>query len=360
MKKVYLVLENGKVFEGTSIGAEGEVIGEVVFTTGMTGYIETLTDPSYYGQIVCQTFPLIGNYGVMKEDFESKKIHLKGYIVRDLCDTPSNFRSQGTLDELLKEQNLVGICGIDTRELTKIVRESGVMNGIITSDPKLSPEKLKALKEYTIKDAVASTSCKQKEVYSPKGEPKNKVALLDYGIKKSIIDKLVRRGCEVTVYPHDTTAEAIIATKPDGIMLSNGPGDPKENVFEIEQLKKLFASKIPMFGICIGHQLLALAMGAQTYKLKYGHRGGNQPVKDLLTQRVYVSTQNHGYAVDSNTIPEDLASVSFVNVNDGTCEGINYKGTKTFSVQFHPEACAGPMDTGYLFDRFIENMEENK
>lgn len=359
MKKVYLILENGKVFEGESIGAEGEVIGEVVFTTAMTGYLETLTDPSYYGQMVCQTFPLIGNYGVMEEDFESPHSFVKGYIVRDVCDTPSNFRSQGKLDDMLKKLGVIGICGIDTRELTKIVRESGVMNAIITDKPTLDPAKKKQLDEYVIKDAVKSVSCTQKRVVCTVKKPKKRVALLDYGIKKNIIEKLARRGCEVTVFPHNTSADEIINFAPDGIMLSNGPGKPEENTYEITQIKKLVKSGIPMFGICIGHQLLALSQGAKTYKLKYGHRGGNQPVKDLESGRVYVSTQNHGYAVDNDTIPKS-AKVTFVNVNDGTCEGIDYKNSNVFSVQFHPEACAGPLDTGYLFDRFMENMEERK
>ncbi len=359
MKKVYLILENGKVFEGESIGAEGEVIGEVVFTTAMTGYLETLTDPSYYGQMVCQTFPLIGNYGVMEEDFESPHSFVKGYIVRDVCDTPSNFRSQGKLDDMLKKLGVIGICGIDTRELTKIVRESGVMNAIITDKPTLDPAKKKQLDEYVIKDAVKSVSCTQKRVVCTVKKPKKRVALLDYGIKKNIIEKLARRGCEVTVFPHNTSADEIINFAPDGIMLSNGPGNPEENTYEITQIKKLVKSGIPMFGICIGHQLLALSQGAKTYKLKYGHRGGNQPVKDLESGRVYVSTQNHGYAVDNDTIPKS-AKVTFVNVNDGTCEGIDYKNSNVFSVQFHPEACAGPLDTGYLFDRFMENMEGRK
>ncbi len=359
MKKVYLILENGKVFEGESIGAEGEVIGVVVFTTAMTGYLETLTDPSYYGQMVCQTFPLIGNYGVMEEDFESPHSFVKGYIVRDVCDTPSNFRSQGKLDDMLKKLGVIGICGIDTRELTKIVRESGVMNAIITDKPTLDPAKKKQLDEYVIKDAVKSVSCTQKRVVCTVKKPKKRVALLDYGIKKNIIEKLARRGCEVTVFPHNTSADEIINFAPDGIMLSNGPGNPEENTYEITQIKKLVKSGIPMFGICIGHQLLALSQGAKTYKLKYGHRGGNQPVKDLESGRVYVSTQNHGYAVDNDTIPKS-AKVTFVNVNDGTCEGIDYKNSNVFSVQFHPEACAGPLDTGYLFDRFMENMEERK
>ena len=247
----------------------------------MTGYLETLTDPSYYGQMVCQTFPLIGNYGVMEEDFESPHSFVKGYIVRDVCDTPSNFRSQGKLDDMLKKLGVIGICGIDTRELTKIVRESGVMNAIITDKPTLDPAKKKQLDEYVIKDAVKSVSCTQKRVVCTVKKPKKRVALLDYGIKKNIIEKLARRGCEVTVFPHNTSADEIINFAPDGIMLSNGPGNPEENTYEITQIKKLVKSGIPMFGICIGHQLLALSQGAKTYKLKYGHRGGNQPVKDL-------------------------------------------------------------------------------
>lgn len=359
MKKAYLILQNGKVFEGTAIGAEGEAIGEVVFNTSMTGYIETLTDPAYYGQIVCQTFPAIGNYGIMKEDFESDKMYLKGYIVRDLCDEPSNFRSQGKLDDLLKEQNIVGISGIDTRELTKILRENGSMNGIITASPELDENKKKALAEYSVKDAVANVSCKQKKVFESKCAQKFNVAMMDYGVNKNVIEKLTKRGCKVTLFPHDTKAEDVLAIKPDGIMLSEGGGNPEEAKFEIEQIKKLLQSKLPIFAICLGHQLLAIAKGAKTYKLRYGHHG-NQPVKDVKSDRVYVSAVNHGYAVDAESFKKNVAVVSFVNVNDGTCEGLDYVGEKVFSVQFRPESCEGAMDTGYLYDRFIENMEDKK
>lgn len=359
MKKVYLILENGCVFEGQGFGAEGEVIGEVVFTTAMTGYLETLTDPSYFGQMVVQTFPLIGNYGVIPEDFESRKVYLSAYIVRDVCDAPSNFRNQGTLDAFLKEQNIVGISGIDTRQLTKIVRESGVMNGIITSNPELTEEMKKKVHDFVIRKAVASTSCEEKEIVAAVGEKKRTVVLMDYGLKRNIARELSKRGCEVIIMPHDTKAEDVIKLNPDGIMLSNGPGDPKENVFEIEQINKMFHSGIPMFGICLGHQLTAISQGSNTYKLKYGHRGANQPVKNLETGRVYVSTQNHGYAVDGDTLPPQ-AKVSYINVNDGTCEGINYSDENVFTVQFHPEACGGPLDTRFLFDEFIKRMEARK
>lgn len=358
MDKVYLILASGDVFEGTSIGAQGEAVGEVVFTTAMTGYLETITDPSYYGQIVVQTFPLIGNVGVIPEDFESSGIRLKGYIVRDLCEYPSNFRCKGKLGDFLKEQGIIGIQGIDTRHLTKIVRERGVMNGIITSSPKLTAAQKKMLKEYTVKGAVQETSCKEKYVVAANGEKKRSVALIDYGSKSNIERELVKRGCEVTVFPCSTPAEEIIAGKFDGVMLSNGPGDPADNVFEIEQVRKIMDSKLPVFGICLGHQLMALSQGAKTSKLKYGHRGGNQPAMEVDTGRIYVTSQNHGYAVDGSTIPADKGYVSFINVNDGTCEGVNYTKANAFSVQFHPEACAGPLDTRFLFDRFISRMEE--
>ncbi len=357
MDKVYLILASGDVFEGTSIGAKGETVGEVVFTTAMTGYLETITDPSYYGQIVVQTFPLIGNVGVIPEDFESSGIRLKGYIVRDLCEYPSNFRCKGRLGDFLKEKGIIGIQGIDTRHLTKIVRERGVMNGIITSSPTLTSAQKKALKAYSIKGAVQETSCTEKYVMPASGEKKFSVALIDYGSKSNIERELVKRGCEVTVYPCSASAEEILAGKYDGVMLSNGPGDPADNTYEIAQVKKIMDGKIPVFGICLGHQLMALSQGASTIKLKYGHRGGNQPAMEKDTGRIYVTSQNHGYAVDGDTLPKDKGYVSFVNVNDGTCEGVNYTKANAFSVQFHPEACAGPLDTQFLFDRFINRME---
>ncbi len=354
MQKAYLILENGTIFEGKSFGASGEAVGEIVFTTAMTGYLETLTDPSYYGQIVVQTFPLIGNYGVIPVDFESERPHVKAYIVRDWCQEPSNFRCEGNLDTFLKNNNIVGLYGIDTRQLTKIVRESGVMNGkIVTEGSGFSFEDLKS---YKIVDAVKNTTCSEEKVYSPDGEVKRKVVLYDFGAKANICRELVKRGCEVTVVPAYTKAERIDELKPDGIMLSNGPGDPAENVEIIEELKKLAERKIPTFGICLGHQLLALSQGGKTEKLKYGHRGANQPATELETGRVYITSQNHGYAVINDSLGEN-ARVAFVNANDGTCEGITYTNMLAFSVQFHPEACGGPLDTGFLFDKFVALMD---
>lgn len=355
MKKVYLILENGEIFEGQSFGVEGEVIGEVVFTTAMTGYLETLTDPSYYGQIVVQTFPLIGNYGVIPSDFESKKVYHKAYIVRDVCDFPSNFRSQGDLDTFLKENNVIGIQGIDVRKLTKIVRDHGVMNGMVSFTKDITEEKMQKIRDYKVQGAVAATSCKEVEVLTPEKVDK-KVVLMDYGVKGNIAKELLKRNCQVYIMPHNTSFEDIMKVNPDGVMLSNGPGDPKENVYEIEQIKKLLNTNLSVFGICLGNQLLALAHGGDTYKLKYGHRGANQPVKDLSTSRVYITTQNHGYAVDPESLASDVAQISFINANDGTVEGVNYLKTNAFSVQFHPEACAGPLDTRFLFDQFIQRM----
>ena len=382
MSKAFLILEDSTIFEGHSIGVKGQTIGEVVFTTGMTGYVETLTDPSYYGQIVTQTFPLIGNYGVMPKDFESTKSWVRGYIVRELCDQPSNFRCEESLDAFLKAQNIVGICGIDTRALTKKLRESGVMNGMIVSDesvqsviPVLDTGILNKIKTYTIKNAVESVQtiyekdCRVKpdndkysmpdnDKYSmPDNDISRHVVLFDFGAKANIQRELEKRGCKVTVVPYNTTAEEVLKMSPDGIMLSNGPGDPAENVGVIEEIRKLCEwGKTPIFGICLGHQMLALARGAKTSKLKYGHRGGNHPCKDMITGRVYITSQNHGYAVETDSLPQ-FATQSFTNVNDNTCEGITYNDIPAFSVQFHPEACGGPHDTNFLFDRFIKMME---
>jgi len=350
---IYLTLENGMVFEGKSFGAAHDTMGEIVFTTGMTGYLETLTDPSYFGQIVLQTFPLIGNYGVIPSDFESSKSHIKAYIVKEWCQYPSNFRSEGDIDTFLKNQGIVGIYDIDTRLITKIIRENGVMNGII-STKKPDEDIINSLKEYTIKDAVKNVTLNKTEDY---GDGKYNVVLMDFGYKKNILRELVKYGCTVHVVPAFTSAEEIMAMKPDGIMLSNGPGDPAENTLIVEQLKKLIGYNIPTFGICLGHQLLALANGAVTKKLKYGHRGGNQPVKDILKDRVYITSQNHGYAVVGDSLPGDVGIVSHINVNDNTCEGIKYKNIPAFSVQFHPEASAGPLDTEYLFEEFINLIE---
>lgn len=351
-KTCYIVLEDGHVFKGTRFGAEGEVLGELVFTTGMVGYVETLTDPSYYGQIIMQTFPLVGNYGMILEDSESRKAFAKGYVVREWCEEPSNFRCQCTVDAYLKDQGVVGICGVDTRELTQIIREHGVMNAVITDDPDSVPKEM--LQTYQVTGAVAQASVKEPLSF-PAKQGKRRVALLDYGAKYNIVRELNRLDCDVTVFPCTATAEEIMAYEPDGIMLSNGPGDPAENTFAITQIKKLLG-KAPLFGVCLGHQLLALACGGQTVKLKYGHRGANQPVTRLEDGRTFVSSQNHGYAVVKESVTENGGTVTYVNANDGTCEGVCYPEKRAFSVQFHPEACGGPKDTEFLFEQFITMM----
>ncbi len=353
---IFIVLENGQVFTGKSFGASGEVVGELVFTTGMTGYLETLTDPSYYGQIVVQTFPLIGNYGIIPSDFESSSPHVKAYIVREWCQVPSNFRCEGELDTFLKEHNIVGVYGIDTRELTRIIRDVGVMNAKITTSLDHLDSILEEVKSYRIIDAVESVSADAISVSS--GTPGGfRVVLWDFGAKENIRRELLKRGCEVINVPAHTTAEEIINLKPDGIMLSNGPGDPAENTGIISEMAKLTDSKIPIFGICLGHQLLALSQGAKTEKLKYGHRGANQPVKDMKEGKVYITSQNHGYAVVNDSLPSH-ATARFLNANDWTCEGIEYYHMPAFSTQFHPEASAGPLDTCYLFDQFIDLIRE--
>lgn len=394
--KACLVLANGLVFEGRSFGAEGIIIGETVFTTGMNGYLETLTDPSYYGQIVTQTFPLIGNYGDIKKDYESSKCNLRGYIVRQWCEEPSNFRCDGDLDSYLKSQNIIGLYDIDTRRLTKILREVGVMNGMLISgnskdaleafaalkDEKKKTALLEKIKSYKIEKAVESVTGSATGVEEPadvvfsesakyrfvpvtadgtkindekeamKAGKGKKVVLWDFGAKANIRRELLKRGLEVVTVPCSYTAEQIMALNPDGVMLSNGPGDPAENAGIIAEIKKLLKTGIPIFGICLGHQFLALANGAQTMKLKYGHRGANQPVKYTKTGRVYITSQNHGYAVKNDCLPEGAVQ-SFVNTNDGTCEGLTYTKIPAFSVQFHPEACSGPLDANFLFDEFV-------
>jgi len=356
--KAFLILADGHVFSGTSIGSAKEVISEIVFNTSMTGYLEILTDPSYAGQAVVMTYPLIGNYGVCYEDMEDDRAWPDGLIVRELAKSPSNFRSENSLSKFLEDHGITGIEGIDTRALTKILRSQGTMNGMITTDENYHLEEiLPRIRAFKAQDVVRRVSCTEKEVLPGDGF---KVALMDFGAKRNIARELNRRGCEVTIYPAYTTAEEIIASRPDGIMLSNGPGDPKDCGPVIAEVKKMFDSDIPMFGICLGHQLLALANGADTRKMKWGHRGANHPVKDLRTGRVYISTQNHGYVVADKTVPQDVAEVSFVNANDASTEGLHYLGKNVFTVQFHPEACGGPQDTAFLFDRFINMMEVSK
>ena len=392
--KAYLILEDGTVFEGIHIGADREVVSEIVFNTSMAGYLEVLTDPSYAGQAVCMTYPLIGNYGICKDDMESDRPWPDGFIVRELSRIPSNFRSDCTIQQFLEENNVPGIAGIDTRALTKILREKGTMNGMITTReyPDLRGV-LPRLKAYTTGKVVEKVSCKEKYVVEPSVSLEEngplsgmakfdkeawlqgvrekrpslvrelngaglQVALMDFGAKRNIAASLAARGCRVTVYPAWTSAEEILAGRPDGIMLSDGPGDPKECTGIIEEIRKLSQTEVPIFAICLGHQLMALANGADTYKMKYGHRGGNHPVRDLSTGRVYISSQNHGYVVDAEHLDRSVAVPAFVNVNDGTNEGLRYTGKNIFTVQFHPEACPGPQDSGYLFDRFIEMMRE--
>ena len=356
--KAFLILEDGHVFTGRSIGSTREAVSEIVFNTSMTGYLEVLTDPSYAGQAVVMTYPLIGNYGICYEDMESERPWVDGFIVRELSRMPSNFRSEDTIQNFLEKNDIPGICGIDTRALTKILRESGTMNGMITTDENYNmDEVMKKLRAYSTGDEVSKVSCREKKVLPGDGY---KVALLDLGAKKNIARSLNERGCEVTIYPSSTTAEEIIASRPDGIMLSNGPGDPKACVQVIKEIRKLYETEIPIFAICLGHQLMALATGADTFKLKYGHRGGNHPVKDMETGRVYISSQNHGYAVDPESLDPQVAVPAFTNVNDGTNEGLKYVGKNIFTVQYHPEACPGPQDSSYLFDRFMDMMGGNK
>lgn len=358
-EKAYLMLADGQIFEGRSFGAKGSVIGEVVFTTGLTGYQETLTDPSFYGQLVTQTFPLIGNYGMNDEDNESSRPYLGGYIVREWCNSPSNFRMNGNINDYLVENNIIGIHNIDTRRLTRVIREVGVMNGIITTENvyEKKEELLKMIIAHESKDAVKTVTCTEIRSYS-NDDAKYKVVLLDFGYKRSIRQELVERGCEVVVVPAETTAEEISALNPDGIMLSNGPGDPAVNTVVIENLKEIQKLGVPIFGICLGHQLMALANGATTIKLKYGHRGENQPVIDVESGLTYVTSQNHGYAVLGDSIDPAIGKVSHINANDKTCEGIRYTVANACTVQFHPEAHGGPLDTAYLFDEFITTMNK--
>lgn len=444
----YLILEDGTLLKGQSVGSKKEVISEIVFNTSMTGYLEVLTDPSYAGQAVVMTYPLIGNYGICFEDMESERPWLSAFIVREFSRIPSNFRSEDTIQNFLKRYDIPGISGIDTRALTRVLREKGTMNGMITTN-EYTPEEISALlpkiRAYRTGDVVSRVTCREKYEFTDRGdgtpwpnlvgsrmeleengssamaasdgdkgpagsiegadsadssdavisaddpalagtaiaqkaaeeakenagkateesarelaEKHFRVALMDFGMKRNIGRSLVHRGCRVTVYPACTSAEEILADHPDGIMLSNGPGDPKDCGDIIREVKKLYDSEVPIFAICLGHQLMALATGGNTYKLKYGHRGGNHPVKDLKTGRVYISSQNHGYAVDPDSLPETVATEAFRNVNDGTNEGMRYIGKNIFTVQFHPEACPGPQDSGYLFDRFVRMMNRVK
>lgn len=356
--KATLILENGVMFHGMSMGATADCVCEMVFNTSMAGYQEILTDPSYAGQGIVMTYPLIGNYGVNSEDGESRQPWAAAMIVRRLSPRGSNFRNEGTLDDYLKAHNITGIYGVDTRAITRMLRDQGTMNGMITVEENPDVEaKLNLIRSYRVQGTVEKTTRSQLQVYPGDGP---RVALLDLGVKENMIRSLHQRGCEVTVFPAHTPAQLILDGGFDGVMLSNGPGDPADNVQIIEELKKLYASDMVIFAVCLGHQLMALATGATTEKLKYGHRGGNHPVRDVDAGRVYITSQNHGYVVKAESVDPNVASISHVNVNDGTVEGLKYKNGRVFTVQFHPEASPGPKDTGYLFDQFIAKMEGKK
>ena len=345
--KAKLILENGVVFEGKAFGYLKECVGEVVFNTGMTGYQEVLTDPSYYGQIVTMTYPLIGNYGINLEDLESKEPKVRGFIVREKCQYPNNFRCELELETYLAQNKVLGLDGIDTRALTKILRNNGTMKGIIVLDNSNLEDVKDKLEAFSNRDAVSIVSTNEK--YEISGEGKN-VAIIDFGIKQTIIRNFVKRGCNVTVFPYDFKAEEVLEINPDLVFLSNGPGDPEDMGEAVNEVKKIVGKK-PIVGICLGHQLLALTLGGETKKLKFGHRGCNHPVKDLINNRVHITSQNHGYYVA--TLPENM-EITHVSMNDGTVEGMKHKELPIFSVQFHPEACPGPKDSEYIFDEFMK------
>jgi carbamoyl-phosphate synthase small subunit len=369
MKKAILALADGTFYEGVSFGAEGEGGGEVVFNTSMTGYQEILTDPSYKGQMVVMTYPLIGNYGVNPEDVESGRPWADGFIVKECSPYPSNWRNRESLHSYLKRSGIVGIQGIDTRALTKHIRDKGAQQGIISTgnfDAKDLSEKAAARPVMVGQDLAKGVSCTEpysfnetlwdlEKGYSESTGGRLKVVAYDFGIKKNILRNLVSHGCDVTVVPATTSWQDVMAYNPDGILLSNGPGDPEPVTYAIENIKALLG-KAPIFGICLGHQLLGLAFGGKTYKLKFGHHGGNQPVMDLSTRKVEITAQNHGFAVDMDTVPASV-ELTHVNLNDKTVEGMRHKELPVFSVQYHPEAAPGPHDASYLFERFTAMME---
>lgn len=355
--KATLILANGAVFHGRAMGAVEDRVCEMVFNTSMTGYQEILTDPSYAGQGVVMSYPLIGNYGVNGEDNESFRPWAEAFVVRHLSPMGSNFRCEDSLGNYLRANHIVGVEGVDTRALTKILRSQGTMNGMITCAEHFNVnEVMRKLAEYRVSGTVERVTRTEKEVFSALTEQRLRVALMDYGVKQNMIECLRRRGCEVTVFPAHAAAKEILDGGFDGVMLSNGPGDPADNVDIIREVRALYDSNIPMFAVCLGHQLLALATGAKTHKMVFGHRGGNHPVKDLEAGRCFITSQNHGYVVDGATVDPAVAQVSHVNVNDNTVEGLKYKRPNCFTVQFHPEASPGPEDTEYLFDRFIVSM----
>ncbi|WP_339222826.1 glutamine-hydrolyzing carbamoyl-phosphate synthase small subunit [Paenibacillus sp. FSL W7-1332] len=354
-----LLLEDGTLFSGKSFGADAEMTGEVVFNTGITGYQEVLSDPSYCGQIVTMTYPLIGNYGITRDDFESIRPFVHGFVVRRHEPVPSNWRAEYSVDSLLKEYGIPGISEIDTRMLTRIIRHYGTMKGILTTSNKPVEELKEMLGDTTIaelRNQVAKTSTPQ--MFTSPGS-KERIVLVDFGAKSGILRELTSRGCDVMVVPHDTTADEIRRLHPDGIQLSNGPGDPKDVPYAVDMVKELLG-EYPIFGICLGHQLFALAAGADTEKLKFGHRGGNHPVKELASGRCYITSQNHGYTVNEESIKGTDLEVTHINNNDKTIEGLKHSKFPAFSVQYHPEAAPGPHDSSYLFDQFLEMIRDHK
>ena len=356
--KATLILENSMTFTGESIGSTADRICEMVFNTSMVGYQEILTDPSYAGQGIVMSYPLIGNYGVNSEDNESSRPWGEAFVVRHLSRRGSNFRCEGDLDDYLKEHGITGIQGVDTRAITRILRSQGTMNGMITCAEHFSiQELLEPIKAYRVQGTVERVSREEVQVYPSIPRQKLRVALMDFGVKENMIRCLQARGCEVTVFPAHTTAVEIFSGKFDGVMLSNGPGDPADNVAIIAEIQELYASGIPIFAVCLGHQLMALATGAQTRKMRFGHRGANHPVKDLDAGRVFITSQNHGYVVTAESVKPEVAQVSHINVNEGSVEGLRYTNGNVYTVQFHPEASPGPKDTEYLFDRFVRRME---
>lgn len=366
-----LVLETGRIFLGESFGAKGEAWGEVVFNTGMTGYQEVLTDPSYAGQMVCMTYPLVGNYGINDSDYQSKKIQVQGFIVKEAASNPNHWQSEGNLAQALEQEGIVGIKGIDTRALTRLIREHGVLRGVITTGLDHLEELPSRLRDWEVPtDVVAQVSTKEVYTLSPsqgkdalaKESIRSKrfnVVVLDFGIKANILRAMQEKGFALTIVPYFTSAEEILAYQPDGVFLSNGPGDPKAVSVGIETIGKL-VGQLPIFGICLGHQLLTLALGGDTFKLKYGHRGGNQPVQDLQTEKVMITSQNHGYAVAETSLAGTELEITHRNLNDQTVEGTKHTRLPVFSVQYHPEAGPGPNDSLYLFDQFAELMAERR